>query len=187
VDKQTWLEPIRRPAALIGAGIAAALGLVAVLAWPALMRADPPLETSAPLDQQMRINLVQPPRAVAAVQSERLDVGLPAAATALTPGRPAQADATPPPRLPSPERRPEPEAALINDTPPPPSDRRARSREARWERDRWDRETAEAEDHARWDRQRRAEEARQAREDRDQDWDRREALPDDNLPEGDPW
>lgn len=130
-------------AAWSGAGVVAVLGVATVLAWPALVRPEPPLEADAGRDG-VRISLVQPPKA-APPAAPRLDVGLSEAALAMA-GQQAPASAAPP----APERRSEPPAPiraslppimpdattplLVEDDRPPPV--REDEVEPRWERDR---------------------------------------------------
>jgi hypothetical protein len=130
-------------AAWSGAGVVAVLGVATALAWPALVRPEPPLEADAERDG-VRISLVQPPKA-APPTGPKLDVGLPETALAATDGQPAPASASP-----APEYRPEPAAPiggssapimpesttplLVEDDTPPPV--REHEVEPGWERDR---------------------------------------------------
>lgn len=131
-------------AAWSGAGVVAVLGVATALAWPALVRPEPPLEAAADRDG-VRISLVQPPK-TAPPTGPRLDVGLPEAALAMADGQRAPASIAPP----RPEHRPESRAPIgssptpimpesttpllvEDDTPPPVREDEA---EPAWERDR---------------------------------------------------
>ena len=110
-------------AAWSGVGALAVLGVVSALAWPALVRPEPPLEADAGRDG-VRISLVQPPK-TAPPTAPRLDVGLPEAPLGMAGGQQrAPASASP-----APEYRPRPPAPIMpesttpllveDDTPPP--------------------------------------------------------------------
>ena len=123
-------------AAWSGAGVLAVVGVATALAWPALVRPEPPLEADAGRDG-VRISLVQPPKA-APPAAPRLDVGLSEAALAMTGGQQAPASVAPP----APEHRPEsrapiggsPTPIMPDATTPPPV--REDEVEPGWERDR---------------------------------------------------
>lgn len=99
-------------AAWSGVGALAVLGVVSALAWPALVRPEPPLEADAGRDG-VRISLVQPPK-TAPPTASRLDVGVPEAALAMVDGQRAPVFAA----RPAPEPRPEPPEP-IGDSPAP--------------------------------------------------------------------
>jgi hypothetical protein len=134
------VETLKKKTALV-AGVAVAAivttAALAMAAWPALTRPDPPAEASG--DEGLRIRVVQPPKAVLA-RASPLDVGLSEAAQAMARGREALFVKTPPvPRFspaPAPVRaRPAPTPiAQVDDedvAPPPPE-----LVDDRWERGR---------------------------------------------------
>ena len=92
-------------AAWSGVGALAVLGVAAALAWPALVRPEPPLEADAGRDG-VRISLVQPPK-TAPPAAPRLDVGLPEAALAMVDVQRAPASPSP-----APDSRPKPPAPI---------------------------------------------------------------------------
>lgn len=153
--KSLW--PPKGRAAVVawsGAGALAVLGVVSALAWPALVRPEPPLEADAGRDG-VRISLVQPPK-TAPPSAPRLDVGLPEAALAATGVQRAPTSPSP-----APEYRPAPPAPiggsptpimpesttplLVEDDTPPPV--REDEVEPGWERDREADDRYEATEH----------------------------------------
>lgn len=92
---------------IVLAGGVAAAGLLtaalAAVAWPALMRPEPPLERAG--DDGLQIRLVEPPKAMAKLSSP-LDVGLSEGAQATAKNRQALFVRTPTVRPPSPAPRP---------------------------------------------------------------------------------
>jgi hypothetical protein len=134
-------------AALTGA---AATATVAALAWPDLMRPEPPLEAAAGAGG-VQIRLVEPPKA-AVTRSEPLDVGLSDAAMAMAMVKGRQA---PPPTFTSPPA-PAPAETLprlaVDDRPQPPA-RLAGPADDRWARERWIAQRNEARRQAQWERQ----------------------------------
>ncbi len=162
--------PKNRATLIASAAVAGtiATAAVAMLAWPALTRPEPPSEAAANADG-VRIKLVQPPKAAVA-RTGLLDVGLSDAALTMAKGRQALSDtftSTPPP----PATRPAPRRAPIETTPllieddraPPPEDF-ADIREDRWERERLARQQDEAMRRGQWERERRIDEAREERD-----------------------
>ncbi|MBO9557141.1 MAG: hypothetical protein J7515_00965 [Caulobacter sp.] len=132
------MEPSKNKITLI-AGVATAgiitTAALAMAAWPALTRPDPPSEASG--DDGLRIRLVQPPKAMVASvgpSAGPLEVGLSEAAQAMAKGREAlfvrPPAVTPRPR-PTPVRYTPAQVAQTeeDDEPPPKADER-------WERDR---------------------------------------------------
>jgi len=145
-----------------------ATAAVALLAWPALTRPEPPAEAASGADG-VKIRLVQPPKA-AVVKTGLLDVGLSDAAEAMAKGATSFTSASPP-RTPAP--RPVPRRAPLETTPllveddrAPPAENFADAQDERRDRDRWERRQDEAAARAQWAREQRAAEAREAREDR---------------------
>jgi len=167
------VEPPKHRATLIASVAVAgtiATAAVALLAWPALTRPEPPSEAAAGADG-VKIRLVQPPKA-AVVKTGLLDVGLSDAAGAIAKGGQALSNslaAAPPASAPRPVPRPAPietTPLLVEDDRAPPAEDFADAEDERWERDRWQRRQDEAA-RAQWTRERRAAEAREAREDRE--------------------
>ena len=145
-------------AVCVATGIVTTAALAAI-AWPALVRPDPPSEASG--DDGLRIRVVQPPQALVK-RGDPLDVGVSDAAQAMANGREALFVATPPVR-PSPIRRAPRQVVQLDEEPDvaPP----AEPVDDQWERPRWREDRFE-----RAQRLRSEEEERLARQDRER-WD----------------
>lgn len=153
-------RPRNRARLVIFAALTAAIATAAVvaLAWPGLMRPEPPLEAAASADG-VQIRLVEPPKA-AVPRSGPLDVGLPAAALAMAKGR----EASPPTFMPPPDPAPAATTPLlaVDDTPQPP-ERLADPVDDREARERWIDQRNEARRRAQWEREQWTAEDRQER------------------------
>ena len=124
---------------VVATGIVTTAALVAI-AWPALVRPDPPSEASG--NDGLRIRVVEPPKALVA-RADPLDVGLSETAQAMAKGREALFIATPPVRPPPIRRAPRQVAQLDEeeeaDVAPPPEPVEEQWGRPRWQEDRFER------------------------------------------------